>query len=141
MTWNFLLEIAIKKEFEKLNHLRRVIHRTTKKDQMHIVENIYILCGLLCVKCLEPRTTVSSTLGKTAKIMFKMDNCRSVLGDKEYIESLVRNRWLLPVSYFLLLNDLILLNKILVGLTSMNASDHCSITFGCSKTRSSEKTF
>ena len=102
-------------------------------------ENIYILCGLLCVKGLEPRTTVSSTLVKTAKIMFKMDKtCRSVLGDKEYVESLIRNR-LLPVSYFLVFNDLILLNKILVRLTSMNASDHWSITFGCPKIRSSKK--
>ena len=37
--------------------------------------------------------------------------------------------------------DLILLNKILVGLTFMNASDHRSITFGCPKTRPSEKFF
>ena len=70
----------------------------------------------------------------------KWITCPSVLGDKEYVESLIRNR-LLPVIYFLVLNDLILLNKILVGLTSMNASDHWSITFGCSKTRSSEKFF
>ena len=34
-----------------------------------------------------------------------------------------------------------MLNKILLGLTSMNASDHWSITFGCAKTRSSEKFF
>ena len=107
---------------------------------MHVGENIYFLCGLLCVKCLEPRTTVSSTLGKSAEIKFKMDNCRSVLGEKEYVESLSRNR-LLPVSFFLVLNDLILHNKILVGLISMNASDQWSITFGCPKTRSSEKFF
>ena len=66
--------------------------------------------------------------------------CRSVLGDKEYAENLIRNR-LLPVSYFLVLNDLILLNKILVGLTSKNASDHWLLAFGCPKTRSSEKFF
>ena len=66
--------------------------------------------------------------------------CRSVSGDKENIESLIRNR-LLPVSYFLVLNDLILLKKILVGLTSMNASGHWSINFGCPKTRSSEHFF
>ena len=110
--------------------------------QMHVGENIYILCGLLCFKCLEPRTTVSSTCEKTAEIMFKMDNLpfRSVLGDNEYVDSLNRKR-LLPVSYFLVVNDLILLNNFLVGLTSMIASDHWSITFGCPKTRSSEKFF
>ena len=31
VTWNCHLEIAIKKGFQKLNHLRRVVHRTTKK--------------------------------------------------------------------------------------------------------------
>ena len=62
------------------------------------------------------------------------------MGDKEYVESLIRSR-LLPVSYILVLNGLILLNKILVGLTSMNASDHWSITFGCPKTRSNENFF
>ena len=70
----------------------------------------------------------------------KWITCRSVLCDKEYVESLIRSR-LLPVSYFLVLNDLILLNKILVGLISMNASNHRSITFDCPKTRSGEKFF
>ena len=43
--------------------------------QRHIGENIYILGGLVCIKCLKPtRTSVSPTLGKTAKIIFKMDN-------------------------------------------------------------------
>ena len=62
------------------------------------------------------------------------------MGDNEYVESLIRNH-LLPISYFLVLNNLILLNKMLVGLTSMNASDPWSKTFGCPKTRSSEKIF
>ena len=74
MTWNCHLEMAVKKSFQKLIHLRRVIPRTTKNCQMHVGEKIYILCGLLCIKCLEPRTTLSSTLGKTAEIMFKIDN-------------------------------------------------------------------
>ena len=79
-------------------------------------------------------------LERLQRSCLKWKTYRSVLVDKEYVESLIRNR-LLPVRYFLFLNDLILLNKILVGLTSMNASDRWSITFGCQKTRSSEKNF
>ena len=66
--------------------------------------------------------------------------CRSYLGDKEYVENLHRNR-LLPVSYFLVLNDLFLLKKILLLSISMNASNHWSITFVCEKTRSNENCF
>ena len=77
-------------------------------------------------------------LERLQRSCLKWITCLSVLGDKEYVESLNQNR-LLPVSCFLVLNDLILLNKILVGLTSMNASNHWSITFGCPKTRSSKK--
>ena len=53
-----------------------------------------------------------------------------MLDEKEYVESLIPNR-LLPVSYFLVLNDIILLSTILLGLTSMNASDHWSESSGC----------
>ena len=89
-------------------------------------------------KCLEPGPQYLQRLERLQRSCLKWLNCRSVLGDKEYVESLIRNR-LFPVSYFLVLNDLILLNKVLVDLTSMNASDHWSITFGCPKTRSSKK--
>ena len=141
MTWNCLLDMIKKKGFQKRNHLRRVIPRTTKETvQMHIGENIYIFWGLLCLKSLEPRTSASSTLRETAKIMFKCISCRSILGDKEYVESVVRNRFL-PVRYFLVLSDLILLNKILLCLTPLNAAGHWSITIGRAKTRSTEKLF
>ena len=80
MTWNCHLEIAIKKGFHKLNHLRRVIPRTTKENVKCNLVKTYILCGLLCIKCLEPRTPVSSTLRQTAKIMFKMNNLPFSLG-------------------------------------------------------------
>ena len=52
-----------------------------------------------------------------------------MLDEKEYVESLNPNRLLL-VSYFLVLNDIILVSTILLGLSSMNASDHWSENSG-----------
>ena len=57
-----------------------------------------------------------------------------MLGGNEYFESLIRIR-LLPVRFFIVLNELFLLNKILLDLTSVNASDHWSLTFGGAKIR------
>ena len=64
-----------KEKFSKTESFKKSYTQHHKRNcQMHVGENIYFLCGLLCVKCLEPRTTLSSTLRKTAEIMFKMDN-------------------------------------------------------------------
>ena len=83
-TWNCHLVMAIEKGFKNLNHIRRVIPRTTKKlSNAHWQHYIYIYIynlRFLCVKCLESRTTVSSTHGKTAKTMFKMDNLPFTFG-------------------------------------------------------------
>ena len=49
-------------------------------SQMHIGENIYILWGLLCVKCLETWTSVYSTFEKISMIMSKMDKLPFKLG-------------------------------------------------------------
>ena len=128
MTWNFHLEIAVKKGFQKLNHLRRVIPRTTKETVKCTLVKTYIFSAVIYASNVwNPGSQYLQRLERLQRSCLKWITCRSVLGDKEYVESLIRNR-LLPVSYFLVLNDLILLNKILVGLTSMNASDHWSIT-------------
>ena len=141
MTWNCHLEMAVKKGFQKLNHLRRVIPRTTKETVKCTLVKTYIFSAVFYASNVwNPGPQYLQRLERLQRSCLKWITCRSVLGDKEYVESLIRNR-LLPVSYFLVLNDLILLNKILMGLTSMNASDHWSITFGCPKTRSSEKIF
>ena len=141
MTWNCHLEMAVKKGFQKLNHLRRVIHRITKETVKCTLVKTYIFPAVFYASNVwNPGPQYLQRLERLQRSCLKWITCRSVLGDKEYVESLIRNR-LLPVSYFLVLNDLILLNKILVGLTTVNASDHWSITFGCPKSRSSENFF
>ena len=141
MTWNCHLEIAIKKVFQKLNHLRRVIPRTTKETVKCTLVKTYIFSAVFYASNVwNPGPQYLQRLERLQRSCLKSITCRSVLGDKVYVESLIRN-CLLPVSYFLVLNDRILLNKILVGLTFMNASDHWSVTFGCPMTRSIEKFF
>ena len=141
MSWNFYLERAVKKGFQKLNHLRRVIPRTTKETVKCTLVKTYIFSAVFYASHVwNPGPQYLQRLERLQRSCLKWITCLSVPGDKEYVESLIRNR-LLPVTYFLVLNDLILLNKILMGLTSMNASDHWSITFGCAKTRSSQKFF
>ena len=132
-----------KERFSKTESFKKsYIPHHKRNCQMYIDEKICTLCGLLCVNCLvwNPGPQYLQRLERLQRSGLKWITCRSVLGDKEYVESLIRNR-LIPVSYFLVHNDLILLNKILVGLKSMKASYHWSITFGCPKTRSSEKFF
>ena len=127
MTWNCHLEMAVKKGFRKLNHLRRVIPRTTKETAKCTLVKTYIFSAVFYASNVwNPGPQYLQRLERLQRSCLKWITCRSVLGDKEYVESLIRNH-LLPVSYFLVFNDLILLNKILMGLTSMNASDHWSI--------------
>ena len=78
-------------------------------------------------------------LGKTAKGFFEMEKLavpflvkKNKLGG--FLQSITASH------LFLVLNDLTLLIEILLGSTSMNASDHWSITSGA-KTRSSERFF
>ena len=104
---------------------------------MHIGENVYTLYGSFLSNVWNPGPQYLQSLGRAQTLYLKRMTCRSILGDKEYVESLIRNL-LLPVSYFLVLKDLVLRNKILLGSTSMKASDHWSITSGCARTRSSE---
>ena len=127
-----------KKGFQKLNHLRSVIPCTTKETVKCPLVKTYIFSAVFYPSNVRnPGPQYLQRLETLQRSCLKWITSRSVLGDKEYVESLFRNR-LLPVSYFQVLNNLILLNTILVGLTSMNASDHWPITFGCPKTRSSE---
>ena len=133
--------MAVKKGFQKLNHLRRVIPRTTKETVKCTLVKTYIFSAVFDASNVwNPGRQYLQRLERLQRSCLKWITCRSVLGDIEYVEGLIRS-CILPVSYFLVFNDLILLNKILVGLTSMKASDHYSKTFGCPKTRSSEKFF
>ena len=130
-----------KERVSKMNHLRRFGPCTTKETVKCTLVKTYIFSAIFYASNVcNPVPQYLQRLEKVQRSCLKWITCRSVLVDKEYVESLTRNR-LLPVSYFLVHNNLSLLDKILVGLTSMNASDHCSITFGCPKTRSSEKIF
>ena len=96
-----------------------------KRDwQIHMGENQYILSGLLCVKCLQSRSSVSSTLGKISYIIFKVDTLPL---SQKCIENLISHRRL-AVRIFQISLDLIQLNEILMGLTNINDSDHWSIT-------------
>ena len=141
MTWNGHLGISIKEGYQKLNHLGRVIPRTTKETVKCTMVKTYVFVSVFYASNVwNPGPQYLQRLERLQRSCLKWITCRSFLGDKEYVESLIRNR-LLPFSYFLVLYNLILLNKILVVLTSLNASDHWSITFGCPKTGSSEKFF
>ena len=141
MTWNYHLKIAIKKGLQKLNLLRRVVPRNTKETIKCTLVKTYIFSAVFYASNVwNPGQQYLQRLEKRQRSCLKWITCRSILGDKQYVESLIRNR-LLPVSYILVPNDLILLNKILVVLTSVKASDHWSITFDCPKARSSENCF
>ena len=136
MTWNCHLEMAVKKGFQKLNHLRRVIPRTTKETVKCTLVKTYIFSAVFYASNVwNPGPQFLQRLERLQRSCVKWITSVMFWLTKNTL-SLIQNR-LLPVSYFLILNDLILLNKIFVGLTSMNGSDHWS-TFGCPKTRSSE---
>ena len=130
-----------KERFSKIESFKKSYTRTTKETVKCTLVKTYLFSAVFYASNVwNPGPQYLQRLERLQRSCLKWITCPSVLGDKEYVESLIRNR-LLPVSYFLVLNNLILLNKILVCLTSMNASDHWSITFGCPKTRSSEKFF
>ena len=141
MSLNCRLEMAVKKGFLKLNYIRRVIPRTTKQTVKCTLVKTYIFSAVFYASNIwNPGTQYLQRLERLQRSCLKWTTCRSVLDDKEYVESLIRN-CLLPVSYFPVRKNLNLLNKILVVLISKNASDHWSETFGCPNTRSSEKLF
>ena len=139
MTWNCHLDMNIQNGFQKLHHLGRIIHRTTTETVKCTLVKTYIFTAVFYASNVwNPRPQYLQRLKKLQCSCLKWITCSSILGDKEYVEIFVWNR-LLPVSYFLVLDYLILLNRISLRLTSMNASVHWSITFGCAKTRSIEK--
>ena len=130
MTWNCHLKMAEKKGFQTLNHLRRVFPRSSKEivkcTLTYMFKRKHVFSAVFYASNVWNRgPQYLERLERLQRSCFKGITCSSVLGDKEYVESLIRNR-LWPVSYFQVLIDLILLKKNLVVLTSMNGSDHWS---------------
>ena len=141
MTWSCQLEMAIRNRFRKLNHLRRVLHCTTKETLNCTLLKTYMFSVVFCASHVwNTGLKHPQRLEKLQRSCWKWITCRLVLGTKEYVESLIRNR-LLSASHFIVSNNIILLNKILVGWHSMNASDYWSTIFDCPKIRSSSNLF
>ena len=99
MTWNCHLELAVKKGFQKLNHLRIVYPAAQKNIKCTLVKTYIFSAVFFASNVWNPGPHYLKHLEKLQKSCLKWITFRSILDDKEYVESLIRNI-LLPVSYF-----------------------------------------
>ena len=88
MTWNCHLEMAVKKGFRKLNHLRRVITRTTKEMVKCTLVITYIFSAVFYASNVwSLGQQYLQRLERLQRSCLKWITCRSVLGDKEYLRA------------------------------------------------------
>ena len=86
MSLNCHLEMALRKGFQKLNHLRRVIPRTTKKTVKCTLVKTYIFSAVFYASNMwNPGTQYLQRLERQQRSCLKWTTCRAVLGDKKYV--------------------------------------------------------